>query len=108
MQSVLRMVLVDPCSTTREDMKRILADMDAVWVEAECGHYEELPDVISQTKTDIVVIDTDSDTLKGLEMVGHVHRTHPQMRILVTSGNGDSQRILQAMRAGAHEYLSTP
>lgn len=108
MQSVLRMVLVDPCSGTREELKRNLAGLDPVWVEAECAHYAELPDVLNQTNPDIVVIDIDSDPAPALEMVSHVLRTHPTARIFVTSGVTDSQRILQAMRCGAHEYLMTP
>jgi pilus assembly protein CpaE len=108
MQSVLRMVLVDPCNGTREDLNRILAGLDPVWVEAECAHYDELPDVLKQTVPDIVVIDIDTDAAKGMEMVAHVLRAHPQARVFVMSGYSDSQRILQAMRSGAHEYLATP
>jgi pilus assembly protein CpaE len=108
MQSVLRMVLVDPCNGTREELKRILAGLDPVWVEAECAHYSELPDVLNQTNPDIVVIDIDSDPAPALEVVGQVVRIHPNARIFVTSGVTDSQRILQAMRCGAHEYLTTP
>lgn len=108
MQSVLRMVVVDPCTGTREDLKRILADLDPVWVEADCAHYEELPEVLNQTVPDIVVIDIDTDAVQGMEMVAHVLRTHASARVFVTSGYSDSQRILQAMRSGAHEYLTTP
>jgi pilus assembly protein CpaE len=108
MQSVLRMVLVDPCNGTREELKRILAGLDPVWVEAECAHYGELADVLNQTSPDIVVIDIDSDPAAALEMVSQVLRTHPNARIFATSGVTDSQRILQAMRCGAHEYLTTP
>ena len=108
MQSVLRMVLVDPCNGTREELKRSLAGLDPVWVEAECAHYGELTDVLNQTSPDIVVIDIDSDPAPALDMVSHVLRTHRNARIFVTSGVTDSQRILQAMRCGAHEYLTTP
>jgi pilus assembly protein CpaE len=108
MQSVLRMVVVDPCNGTREELKRILAGLDPVWVEAECAHYGELPEVLNQTNPDIVVIDIDSDPNPAMDMVSHVLRTHPNARIFATSGVTDSQRILQAMRCGAHEYLTTP
>ncbi len=108
MQSVLRMVLVDPCSMTREDLKRILAGMDPVWVEAECGHYDELAEILSQTGVDIVIIGIDSDPARALELVAEVGRLSPQTRIFVTSSLSESGPILQAMRAGAHEYLTTP
>src|SRR3990172_2392806 len=108
MQSVLRLALVDPCSETREEMKRILADMDPVWVEAECPQYEQLPEVLSQTTPDVVVIGIDSDPTRGLEMVSEAARSSPETRVIVTSNVSDSHRILQAMRCGAHEYLTTP
>jgi pilus assembly protein CpaE len=108
MQSVLRMVLVDPCSMTREDLKRNLAGLDLVWVEAECAHYEEVTDVLNQTGVDIVVLGVDADPGRALEAVGEITRISPQTRVFVASNYNDSLQILQAMRAGAHEYLTTP
>ena len=108
MQSVLRMVLVDPCTETREDLKRILVDMDPVWVEAECTHYDELPEILRQTEADIVVIGVDSDPARGLESISEALKSSPQTRVFVTSSISDSHQILQAMRCGAHEYLTTP
>ena len=108
MQSVLRMVLVDPCSTTREDLKRILTGLDPVWVEAECAHYDELAEILNQTGVDIVVIGIDDDAVRARELVSYVSRTSPQTRIFVASSYNESSQILQAMRAGAHEYLTTP
>ncbi len=108
MQSVLRMVLLDPCSDSRESLKRMLADMDPVWVEADCPRYDQFPEILSQTTPDIAVIGIDSDPVQGLEMVAETLRAHPKTRVFVTSSVSDSQRILQAMRSGAHEYLTSP
>ena len=108
MQAVSRVVMVDPCTQTREELKRMLAGLDPIWVEAECPKYDQLPDVLSQTSPDIVVINLDGDPVQGLQMVDETLRASPQSRVFVTSSQSDSQRILQAMRSGAHEYLTTP
>jgi pilus assembly protein CpaE len=108
MQSVLRMVLVDPCTDSREELKRMLADMDPVWVEAEFPRYDQYPDVLNETQPDIVVIGSDADPGQALQMVAETLRRSPKTRIFVTSSLSDSERILRAMRCGAHEYLTTP
>ncbi len=108
MQSVLRIVLVDPNGESREDVKRVLTDMDSVWLEAECARYDELPDVLKQTTPEIVVLGLDADPNQALDAVAHVSRNSPTTRVFVTSYYNDSQRILQAMRAGSHEYLTSP
>jgi pilus assembly protein CpaE len=108
MQSVLRIVLVDPNNESREDVKRFLTDMDSVWLEAECARYDELPDVLKQTAPEIVVLGLDADPNQALDAVANVGRTSPVTRVFVTSYYNDSQRILQAMRAGSHEYLTSP
>lgn len=108
MQSVLRLVLVDPVTESRESVKRMFADMDPVWLEAECPRYDHLPDILGQTSPDIIVLNLDADWNEGLQMVATTSRSHPNTRIFVTSSNSDSSRILQAMRSGAHEFLTTP
>ena len=108
MQSVLRVALVDPCMESREHLKQLLADMDPVWVEAECPRYDQFHEILEQTSPNIVVIGIDSDPLKGLDLVSETIRTRPKSCVIVTSKEDDSQRILQAMRSGATEYLSAP
>jgi pilus assembly protein CpaE len=108
MSDVLRLAIVDPNDTSREAMKNALLGMDTVWLEAECSRYEFFADVVGQTGPDIGIVCLDSDPRKGLDLVAKLVESSPECSILVVSSSTDGSLILQAMRAGAKEYLTQP
>ncbi|MEA1951131.1 MAG: AAA family ATPase [Planctomycetota bacterium] len=108
MSNVLRLAIVDPDDTTREEIKAMLLGMDMIWLEAECSRYEFFSDVVAQTTPDIGLVVIDSHTDKALELIGKVTESSPECAILVVSGSKDGNLILQAIRAGAKEFLTQP
>jgi pilus assembly protein CpaE len=108
MSNVLRLAIVDPVDTTRNALKTMLLGMDTVWLEAECSRYEFFADVISQTHPDIGIVVLDNNTQKGLDLVEKLGQASPDCAILVISSSTEGSVILQAMRAGAKEFLTQP
>ncbi len=108
MSNVLRLAIVDPNDGTRNALKTMLLGMDTVWLEAECSRYEFFADVVSQTHPDIGVVVLDGNPAKGLDLVERLGHVSPDCAILVISATTDGQVILQAMRAGAKEFLNQP
>lgn len=108
MSNVLRLAIVDPNDNSRNALKSMLLGMDTVWLEAECSRYEFFADVIGQTHPDIGIVVLDAHPAKGLELVQRLGEIVPDCSILVVSSSTDGQLILQAMRAGAKEFLNQP
>lgn len=108
MTTVLRLAIVDPNDSSRETLKSALLGMDMVWLEAECSRYEFFADVVGQTSPDIGIVSLDADPPKGLELVARLIESSPDCAILVISSSNDGNLILQAMRAGAKEFLTQP
>lgn len=108
MKSVVRLALVDPIDTTRNNLKNLLVGIDTVWLEAECSRYEFFGDVVMQTQPDIALVSLDSDPTKGLNLIGKIAQDLPTCNILVLSSSTEGSLILQAMRNGAKEFLNTP
>ncbi len=108
MSNVLRLAIVDPDDTTREEIKAMLLGMDMIWLEAECSRYEFFSDVVAQTNPDIGLVVIDSHTDKALDLISSVTESSPECSILVVSGSKDGNLILQAIRAGAKEFLTHP
>ena len=108
MKNVLRLAIVDPTEDSRESLKTSLMGLDYVWLEAECSRYEFFADVVAQTQPDIGIVSLDADASKGIELVARVSETSPECSILVTSSTIDGNLVLQAMRAGAKEFLTQP
>jgi pilus assembly protein CpaE len=108
MSNVLRLAIVDPNDTQREAVKSLLLGMDMIWLEAECSRYEFFGDVVSQTNPDIGLVAIDTDPQKGLDLVRKLTALSPDCAVLVVSSSNDGSLILQALRAGAKEFLTQP
>jgi pilus assembly protein CpaE len=108
MRDVQRVVLVDPSDATREPLRNMLLGVESVWLEAECSRYEFFFDVVNQSHPDVAVIALDADQNKALQLVSQLTSDCPDLPILAVSGQGDGQCILQALRAGAKEFLTQP
>ena len=107
MSNVLRLAIVDPNDTSREQIKSLMLGMDLVWLEAECSRYEFFGDVLDQTSPDAAMVVLDSDPEPGLALVERL-RQSTNAAILVVASTSDGSLILRAMRAGAKEFLTQP
>lgn len=108
MSNVFRLAIVDPNDASRASIKNLLLGIDSVWLEAECSRYEFFTDIVTQTLPQIALITLDSDPQRGLALVAEVTREAPQCQVLVVSRSQEGSLILQAMRNGAKEFLSSP
>ena len=108
MNSVVRLAIVDPKDSSRTAIKNLLMGLDTMWLEAECSRYDFFADVVAQTQPDIALISLDADPVKGLALVSKVTQDLPNTSVLVVSGSQEGSLILQAMRNGAKEFLSSP
>jgi pilus assembly protein CpaE len=108
MKEVQRVAIVDPSDTTREPLRNMLLGVESVWLEAECSRYEFFPDVVQQSRPDLVVVALDADHTKALQLITHLAAEYPQLPVLAVSARGDGQSILQALRSGAKEFLTQP
>jgi pilus assembly protein CpaE len=108
MKDVQRVAIVDPCDSTRDPLRNLLLGVESVWLEADCSRYEFFIDVARQSNPDIVVVALDADHTKALQLIQQLVVECPHMPILAVSARGDGQSILQALRAGAKEFLTQP
>ena len=108
MKDVQRIAIVDPSDATREPLRNLLLGVESVWLEAECSRYEFFIDVARQSTPDIVVVSLDADHAKALQLIQQLTLEYAGLPILAVSARGDGQSILQALRAGAKEFLTAP
>jgi pilus assembly protein CpaE len=108
MKDVQRVAIVDPSDSTREPLRNLLLGVESVWVDQESTRYEFFPDVVHQSNPDVAVVALDADHAKALQLIGQLSSECPGLPILAVSARGDGQSILQALRAGAKEFLTQP
>jgi two-component system response regulator AtoC len=55
-----------------------------------------------------VVLDSMMPCQDGIETLHTIRRRYPDLPVVMISGNSDPERIVEAMKAGAQEYLTKP
>jgi pilus assembly protein CpaE len=108
MKDVQRVAIVDPSDSTREPLRNLLLGVESIWLEGESTRYEFFSDVIRQSDPDVAVVALDADHAKALQLISELSGEFPGLPILAVSARGDGQSILQALRAGAKEFLTQP
>src|SRR5205807_89504 len=108
MKDVQRVAIVDPSDSTREPLRNMLLGVESVWLEADCARYEFFLDVLQQSSPDVAVVSVDADQAKALQLIAEITGHCPNVPVLAVSGKNDGQCILQALRNGAKEFLTSP
>ncbi|PKN79137.1 MAG: DNA-binding response regulator [Candidatus Cloacimonetes bacterium HGW-Cloacimonetes-1] len=57
---------------------------------------------------DVLILDVKLPEMDGLQVLEIVKTKHPDLEIIVISGHGDIDTVIQALRSGAIDYLKKP
>jgi len=57
---------------------------------------------------DMMILDVRLPGMSGLEILKQVRKLYPSMEVIIISGHGDMDTVIQAMRDGAIDYLRKP
>lgn len=60
--------------------------------------------LLKTTHFDILILDIRLPGMDGIEILKQVKREHPQLEVIMISGHGDMETVIQAMRLGAFDY----
>jgi len=83
-----------------------LAERSAVPVQAVDG--ASALNLLEQRSFKAVLAERDLPKVSGFELLKHLQVRHPKTRVVLVSSDGTSKAALQAMRAGAVDYLPCP
>jgi len=71
-------------------------------IAADGNHWEEY---IKRSKPDVVLMDIEMPGLNGIEVTQHINDLFPEIKILIQTVFNDSEKIFQALCAGASGYI---
>jgi len=57
---------------------------------------------------DVVLLDLKMPGMSGIEVLDHLRRDHPGLRVVVLSGNEDANLARATLRNGAIDYMQKP
>ncbi|MFO0918326.1 MAG: sigma-54 dependent transcriptional regulator [Planctomycetaceae bacterium] len=102
----LRVLFVDDESTLRDIMKIELPRMGHEVVACEDGT-AALKAVEKQT-FDAAIVDLRMPGLSGWDVIEHIKKVSPETEVVISTGHGDMEAAIQALRYGAYDFLPKP
>jgi len=65
-------------------------------------------DILAEESFDVVLVDLMMPRVGGLEVLAHVRERHQGTQVILMTAFGDVETAVQAVRAGAHHFLTKP
>jgi len=87
---------------------RTLLEVDDYKVETASTGEEALARVEKGMVPDLVLLDVLMPGIDGLETLEQLRRMKPGLKVVMLSCVNDARKVVQAMRLGAHDYLTKP
>jgi DNA-binding NtrC family response regulator len=102
----IRILIVDDERTLRESCASVL-QYEGYQVSL-CSRGEEAKDLLKRTSFDIVLLDLYMSEIPGMRLLRTCLDAHPGTIAIMITGNPSIETSLEALRAGAWDYLPKP
>ena len=64
--------------------------------------------MLEEVKIDVLILDLQLPEMDGLSVLKRVKDDYPGMEVIMITGHGDMDAVIQAMRLGAMEFFTKP
>ena len=105
-KATIRLLIVDDDRTLRESCASVL-QYEGYEVSL-CSRGEEAKDLLRRTPFDIVMLDLYMTDVPGMKLLRTCLDAHPDTIAIMITGNPSVETSLEALRAGAWDYLPKP
>jgi two-component system, NarL family, invasion response regulator UvrY len=102
----IKILIVDDHMVVREGLKRILADVEDIQVQAEAGNSVEALALLRERDFDLVLLDLSLPGRTGLELLRMIKDEQPKLPVLVLSAYSEDQYAIRALKDGADGFLN--
>ncbi|HEX2916025.1 MAG TPA: response regulator transcription factor [Chloroflexia bacterium] len=101
----IRMIIADDHAVLRTGLKMLLDAQPDITVIGEAGDGNEVVQLATRLKPDLVLLDLAMPGLGGLEALPLLRKLAPQTRVLILSMHDDESYLRQALREGVRGYV---
>lgn len=102
----LRVLFVDDEAPLREVMRSELPRMGHDVIVCEDG--QAAIEVLETQAFHVAIVDLRMPGLSGWDVVDHIKKLAPDTEVIISTGHGNMQEAIQAVRKGAYDFLPKP
>ena len=100
-----KVLIADDHPLVRSGVRRALEEEQDIEVVGEATNGAKVLPLIGQTGPDLVVLDISMPQLDGLACLDQIHKRYPDVKVVILSASGDSDRVQAALARGATAYV---
>jgi DNA-binding NarL/FixJ family response regulator len=101
----IRILIADDHAVVRQALRIMLEMTPDVTVVAEASDGAQAVELAQQLSPDIVLMDVRMEGMDGVEATRRLREVAPQIPVLILTGFGADDYLVQAIEAGAHGFL---
>jgi len=102
----INILIADDHPIVREGFKKTLSDTYDMVISDEASNGQEVFELVSDKKYDIMLLDISMPGRGGLEILKELKGKYPYLPVLIVSIYPEEQYAMRAFRAGASGYLT--
>jgi DNA-binding NtrC family response regulator len=87
---------------------KTLLEVDDYKVETASTGEEAVQRLEKGLRPELVLLDLVMPGIDGLQTLEHIRKIHPAARVVMLSCVTDTRKVVQAIRLGAHDYITKP
>jgi len=101
----IKVALCEDNDSFRESLQQFIEDTPGFAITTSTSSANELDELISTTRPDVILMDIDMPGISGIQATGLVKSKFPDIQVLILTVYDDDEKIFNAILAGANGYL---
>ena len=101
----IRILIADDHPVVRHGIRSLLAGHPDLEVVGEAEDGTEIMPRLTETQTDVILLDIKMQVKSGIEAARQVSHSFPKVKIIILTTYDDESYLQQALEAGVHGYL---
>ena len=106
-KSDLKVVIVDDSDFSRSIIRKMLVE-EGIEIVGEANNAESALQVIKNKSPNVVITDIVMPEISGIELTEKINNTFENIAVIVVSSLSQEHIVLEAIGAGASDFISKP
>lgn len=106
MKQKIKILILDDEKRVREEIEEFLHDRKFKSFNADTP--TKAFKILENQNIDIVILDIKLPEMDGIQVLNKIKKQYPHIEVIMISGHGDMNTVIEALRNGASDYFQKP